>query len=726
MISRREFVKIGAAVGAGVMLPVGMAQVAEAFNPATQPAPANPLRLTKFVDNMPIMGLMPQSSPNYYRVGVYQFKSKVHSDMLPTTAWGYRPLGFVPSLTRPEATWLAPSFAARRGVPMKVEWINKLNGIAHPLPVDPSVMIADPLGDLPPMGTVYPTAPVPGVPGTSVTTFNYTLRTIPIQTHMHGGEQPPCSDGGPFGWFTPGFAQTGPEWANSGDVDPAFSPTGKHNVYPYPNGQLPATIWYHDHALGVDRFNVYMGMAGACVIYDPALEPGLNVAVPGSGIPSLIDTVLHPTYHDKFGQPYDIPLVIQDRIFDTKGQLWYPGKSATNPETHPFWTPEFFGDTICVNGKAWPKLNVEPRKYRFRILDGSNARFYNLTFWNQTDSVNGPGFDVIASDQGFLAAPGAFAPGVGLTMGPGERYEIVVDFSAFAGKNVMLRNDANAPYPGGDPVDPNTTAQIMMFQVDAAAVVDTSIVPLALNSVLGTTFPSVPVTPAPTFTFTRQLTLNEIQGPGGPFEVVENFTGLAQPTTETPKLGDTEVWRIVNMTVDAHPIHLHGSSLQIKSRQAFLHETDPLAVGYAASYDRAWALTFGLGLDPQNVPILPADPVGSPGMVNPALVGPLPTDIGYVYPGDILADGSKLVGGNIDVTPFLTGPVTGPAPEEMGWKDTVRMLPGDVTEIIVRIAPNDNSGTFAYGASAPLGYVWHCHILEHEENDMMRRSRFLP
>jgi spore coat protein A, manganese oxidase len=717
MISRREFVKIGAAVGAGVMLPAWMAKGAFAFNPTTQPAPANPLRLTKFIDTMPIMGLMPSAAPNYYRVGVYQFKSQAHSQMLPTTAWGYRPLGFVPSLTRPEPTWLAPSFAVPRGTPMKVEWINKLNGVKHPLPVDPSIMFADPLNNKPPMGTVYP------VDANGLTTFDYSMNTVPIITHMHGGEQPPCADGGPFGWFTPGFAQVGPEWANSGDVDPAFAPTGKHNVYPYPNGQLPATIWYHDHALGLDRLNVYMGMAGACVIYDTALEPGFNIATPGVGLPTVLDSVLHPTFHDKFGQPYDIPLVIQDRVFDSKGQLWYPGRQGTNPDVHPFWVPEFFGDTICVNGKAWPKLNVEPRKYRFRVLDGSNARFYHLTLWNQTDSVDGPGITVVAGDQGYLTGPAVLAPGIGLTMGPGERMEVIIDFSAFAGKNVLLRNDAPSPWPDGDPVDPNTTGQIMMFQVDAAPVVDNSIIPATLNSVLGTSFPSIGPTAVPPVApvITRQLTLNEVQGPGGPFQVVENFTALDLPTTETPTLGTTEIWRIVNMTVDGHPIHLHGSSFQILSRQPFLHETDPSLPGFAGSYDKVWAEAFGLGNDPTTgAPIIPLDPVGPPASVNAALV-----PSGYAYPGTVLGDGSTLIGGNPDVTPFLTGVATGPAPEEMGWKDTAKMLPGEVTEIIVRIAPNDNTPDFPYTATAPLGYVWHCHILEHEENDMMRRSQFM-
>jgi spore coat protein A, manganese oxidase len=691
MISRREFVKIGTALGAGMLIPTALLQtgctpkaVPKPVAPSLLPKllmgpPADPLRLTKFVDALPIMGLMPAASPNHYKVGAYQFLTNVHSQMPPTTAWGYRPLGFVPDPTKPETTWLAPSFAIPRGTRTKVEWHNKLNRIRHPLPVDPSIMFADPLGDAPKMGTVYP------VDSAGRSTFDYTMNTVPLTTHVHGGEQPPGSDGGPYGWFTPDLAQTGPEWANSGDIQTNFDPTGKHNVYPYYNNQLPATIWYHDHTLGLDRLNVYMGLAGAYVIYDTALEP--------VGVPSVLDTVTKGV-KDKFGQPYDIPLVIQDRIFDAEGHLWYPVFEGTNPKVHPFWTPEFFGDTICVNGVAWPKLRVEPRKYRFRVLDGSNARFYNLTLWDETAKGNGPGFQVIAGDSGYLAGPAAFAPGRGLLIAPGERYEIVVDFSAFAGHSIVMRNDANAPFPGGDAetlVNADTTAQIMQFEVDAAPVTDKSSVPAALNSVLGTVFPSITSKP----TFTRQLTLNELEGEGGPLAAVLNYSPLSLSTTELPRLKDTEVWRIVNMTGDAHPIHLHLVSFQVKSRQAF----------DAEGYDKAWNAAFLGGK-------APSEPNGPP--------------LAYKAPGTTLPDGSTLVGGNPDVTPFLKGKPTPAAPKERGWKDTVQMMPEEVTEIIVRFSPNDETPDFPFDATAPLGYVWHCHILEHEENDMMRRYTVMP
>jgi len=695
MISRREFVKIGAAVGAGMMLPAALMQSGCARTPAVAPAPtpaapkllpklvlgppADPLRLKKFVADLPIMGIMPAASPDLYKVGAYQFLSSVHPDMPATTAWGYRPLGFKPDPAKPEATWLAPTLAIARGTRIKVEWHNKLNGVRHPLPVDPSIMFADPLGDAPAMGTKFP------VDSSGRSTFDYTLDAVPIITHVHGGEQPPGSDGGPYGWFTPDLAHQGSEWANSGDVQKNFNPTGKHNVYPYYNAQLPATIWYHDHALGLDRLNVYMGLAGAYVIYDTALEP--------AGLPTILDTVTKGVL-DKYGQPYDIPLVIQDRIFDEAGHLWYPQFEGTNPTVHPYWTPEFFGDTICVNGKAWPRLRVEPRKYRFRVLDGSNARFYNLTLWDETTKKNGPGFQVVAGDSGYLAGPAAFAPGQGLLIAPGERYEIVVDFSKFAGHNIMMRNDANAPFPGGDAetlVNADTTAQIMQFQVDAAPVKDASVVPAALNTVLGTKFPSITAKP----TITRQLTLNEVEGEGGPLAAVLNHSALSMPATETPKLKDTEVWRVVNMTVDAHPIHLHLVSFQVKSRQNFDD----------AAYADAWAKAFPGGS-------APADPTGPP--------------LDYKLPGTKLPDGSMLVGGNPDVTPFLKGKPAPAQGKERGWKDTVVMLPGQVTEILVRFSPNDNTPDFPFDATAPLGYVWHCHILEHEENDMMRRYTVAP
>jgi spore coat protein A, manganese oxidase len=194
--------------------------------------------------------------------------------------------------------------------------------------------------------------------------------------------------------------------------------------------------------MGVTRLNVYAGLAGFYIIHD-AHEKAL---VANHNLPS---------------KPYDIPLAIQDRLFATDGQLYYPadpepGTTAEYPSVHP----EFFGDTILVNGKARPVLNVEPRMYRFRVLDGSNSRFYNLHF--DTGQSSFQSFYQIGDDQGLLRAP---VPLNGLLIAPGERADIVVDFSKLAGKTIIMTNDAKGPFPKGTPADRQTTGQIMAFHV---------------------------------------------------------------------------------------------------------------------------------------------------------------------------------------------------------------------------------------------------------------------
>ena len=208
-----------------------------------------------------------------------------------------------------------------------MRWTNNLDGIVHPLPVDQTLHWADPLK-------------------TGHSMARYT-GPIPTVTHVHGAEVEPASDGGPNSWFTPGFNKTGADWSQI--------------TYNYDNGQPASTIWYHDHALGITGLNVYMGLAGFYLIRDPGKEPATLPA-----------------------GKYEIPIVIQDRMFNTDGSFAFPSVGI-NPTVHPYWVPEFFGDTIVVNGKVWPYLNVEPRKYRFRLLNGSNARFYNLGACRRTD-----------------------------------------------------------------------------------------------------------------------------------------------------------------------------------------------------------------------------------------------------------------------------------------------------------------------------------------------------
>jgi FtsP/CotA-like multicopper oxidase with cupredoxin domain len=427
-------------------------------------------------------------------------------------------------------------------------------------------------------------------------------------------------------------------------------------------------------------------MAGMYIVQDPLNEP--------KGLPS---------------GPYDIPIVIQDRSFDTTGQFFYnlASNPQPNPDIHPLWIPEFLGDAIVVNGKTWPYLNVEPRKYRFRLLNGSQARFYDLHFNDLRE------FNVIATDGGYLPAPARTKQ---VLIAPGERYEIVVDFSnTKVGRKIQLRNRAATPYPAGIRVDSATTAQIMEFRVVPLTAPDTSVVPNPLRtSYVDLTAPGA----IPADAIKRQLTLNEIIGAGGPLGLVLNNTeynkvveGFTTRDTEMPAVGDTEIWEIINISADAHPIHLHLVQFQILNRQRFN------VAGYQANYD---AILLSKG-------VLPGQ--GPP----------------YDYNAKN-ADGA--IGGNPPVGPWLLKRPVPPAPWEKGWKDTAVMMPGEVTRIAVRWAPTDapvagnpcpagtvpaeskpcvptvGSNLYPFNptqlVNGEVGYAWHCHILEHEDNEMMR------
>ena len=235
-------------------------------------------------------------------------------------------------------------------------------------------------------------------------------------------------------------------------------------------------------------------------------------------------------------------------MFDTNGQLLFPdgtppanpnglNGAPPNPSVHPYWIPEFFGDVNVVNGKAWPKMTVKPMRYRFRILNGSNARFYNLkltatvragevakTHPRPTSNPT-PVFYVIGTDGGLLDKPVQTSE---LLIGPSARYDVIIDFGALPGYNIEMTNTANAPFPGGTPVDPKTNGKVMQFQVGTEHVADTSFDPSAPNARLrGPGKNMLPpivrlvdgqggLAPGVTPFRTRQLVLVEVEGPGRP------------------------------------------------------------------------------------------------------------------------------------------------------------------------------------------------------------------
>lgn len=496
-------------------------------------------------------------------------------------------------------TYLGPTIVARQGVPFDVTLISRLG--EHPL-----------------SGAID--YDVDGVVAADATNPR-------VSTHLHGGNTSSDNDGDPVDTFT---RTDGPR------------------VYHYENSQEAAGLWYHDHALGVTRLNVLAGLAGGYLIRNDD-DPGDGTVRPdGSALPPAPD--------------FEMPLVIQDRSFHPDGTFLYPANDNPGTAGRP-WAPELFGDIATVNGKALPNLDVARGKYRFRIYNGSNSRFYDLKLKAGELALT---FVQIGTDGGLLNSPASLNR---LLLGPGERADVVVDFSGIEpGTRILLTNDARAPFPsgpravrrGGMPL-----ARIMQFTV---------------TSTVGWTVPlpavlrAAPITPLATagrpVAATRSMTLVEnLNDLGSPVIALLNNRTFEAPGATTVVRSDTvERWDLINTTEDAHPIHLHFTQFQVLNRQKF--DAD----GYVKA-------TYG----------------EEPLVVN---TGPFP-------PGS--------------VTPFLRGGAQQPPPNEQGWKDTVRSMPGEVTRIIVPFGANAGGSTTAFQTSFSGDYVWHCHILEHEDNEMMQR-----
>jgi spore coat protein A len=554
MLTRREFLNAAAVGAAGLAVPWNRARAQAA-------TPIDGGQLTKYVDALPIPGVLSPTSPrgNHYQVEMSEFAQQLHRDLLnPTTVWGYN------------GSYPGPTFEVRKNKPITVEWVNNLPS-THLFTLDTT--IDDSPADLP---------------------------AVRVSPHLHGGHILAAFDGQPLGWFTS-------DPSSPDGHGPAFPGT---TTFEYRNDQQATTLWYHDHALGVTRLNVYAGLAGFYLIRD-AVEDSLNLP---SG-------------------PYEIPLVIQDRMFDDAGQLFYP--STSNGMTaHPVWLPEVVGNIALVNGKVWPFLEVEPRKYRFRILSGSNTRFLSLHLILQQSSTEIT-FTQIGSEGGLLPEPVLIPDQQDLMLAPAERADVIVDFAPYAGQSIVMMNDA----PNGATPLP----EIMQFRVaQRASGKDTSSLPKKLPAFRRLN-PNSAVN-------SRTLHINHQLDQNGKLKIIlmgPSFAGLefSDPVTEFPRNRSTEIWTFVNgVTPGTHPLHLHLVQFQVLDRQDF----------------------------------------------------------------DVTLYRAPATQGQIS----LMGDPIPPDPNEMGWKDTVRANPGQVTRIIVRFdaLPDDRIRKF----------MWHCHILEHEDNSMMR------
>lgn len=526
-ITRRRFLEQAGVFATGLLLTETAAGSAMPhMETAMRSSVLGPGELTPFVDALPLPPIAksvgtranPERSReqiSYYKIAMREMRVKVHRDLPATRVWGF-------NNSSP-----GPTFETRSGEALLVEWVNELP-VKHFLPIDYTLHGAE--KDVPEVRSVI---------------------------HLHGGRTPPKSDGYPEDWYVP----------------------GKSAVNFYPNRQDATALFYHDHAMGINRLNVYAGLQGMFLIRD-AVEDALNLP----------------------RGKYEVPLIICDRFLRKDGQLDYPVSAIPGKP----WVPEVFGNVVLVNGKAMPYLEVEPRKYRLRILNGSNGRFYRLSFGE------GHEFHVIGSDQGLLESPVALQR---LQIAPAERADVIIDFSKHAGRRIQLVSDS---------------LQVMQFRVSAKGTADTSDLPKKLRPV-----ERIKETAA---VKARLLTLDEhLNLADQSMDMTLNNTPWHAPITEKPMLNTTEIWELVNLTEDTHPIHLHMVRFQILDRQR---------IDTNAFFDNR-SVNF----------------------------------IGDVEPA---------------------------AGIEAGWKDTVRADPGTLTRIIVPFK--------GYAGR----YVWHCHLLEHEDNEMMR------
>jgi len=761
------------------------------LTPSTAPQ-IDPTTIPRFATNFtrpyPFVATRNAAGQNEYTVQINTFRAQQLPSGFPqTTPFGYGGNVLTDPSGNPSVdgtgqvafrlTSPGPKFEQTKGVPALIHYRNMLTG-SHPLAVDPTLDWANPNNFPKP---TPPFAPFP--PG-----YPQAQSPIAHTTHTHGIEVLPQFDGTPDTWFT-----------NNGIHGPEFV----SNDYTQPSSNQSAAFWYHDHAFGVTRLDVGMGLSGFSMLRDPnnALDrlgnsdilgmedvyqwkrtsgvapnnsttrtqgsfsvsltnPGttelrsdpfavtatlpssflIDVFIPTGGAvgnaflfvdcPSKgltrfsignvslsgrtqnafntltfnqvpvsqignscvdfritvrlqgvgsgtyrLDNIRGPAVVQSTPLPtreFEVPLLVQSRSFRTDGEIFYPlateappGETVgANPDVNPYWLLMFDGETNVVNGQVWPNMNVQRHAYRFRFLNSSNQRFYRFQL------SNGMPFTIIGDDGGYLrTAQNVTAFNEGVT----ERVDTIIDFSNLpVGTQVVLQNVEQRQPPIGAAANPNTDGTVMRFTVVAGPTVPARALPATLNTI-ATLTPDRP---------TRFLVQNVQSDDAGRLLQAELDGQLFHTqTTELPTIGSTEDWAFINTTPLTHNKHVHLIEFLVVKRQAFD------AARYLADWKRA---------------------NGNPPFTHPTL--------------------------RIDPAAYLTGPVLSPAPEESGWKDTVRTPAGEVTWIRIRWSPQQlGTGTsspglnqFPFNPVFGIGFVWHCHLVEHEDNEMMRPMTVIP
>lgn len=665
-IDRRTFLKLSGQAGAGAILMAKYGLDMRAFAAPSAAGLSDPALQPKFKELAPNAldpGFLfkdlnnngqPVQLPNFslraaettQQTGIIDPKN---GRRLNTRVWGYG----ADTVSWPGQTFQVMSASAGGADETIVRWDNQLQGKKHLLPVDEN------------LHWCYSIHGAGSANGVDYRQFSIEKNGVPLITHLHGGKTDFQFDGNPEFFYSPDGEVRGPQWD--------FVPGGFTNTFRYNNHVSAGNLWYHDHALGLTRLNVYAGLAGFYFIRDESDTGAVDNPL---GLPAF---------------PYELAYAIQDRMFTDKGDLFYPafpgdpsyddfitGEGALlPPDLFPGGGPtavaEFFGDHILVNGRIWPKENVEPRNYRMRLLNGCDSRFMAVQFVavnaGETDITTASSpmpFWVIGSDQG-LGNP---AQTDTLVVEPGGRYDVVFDFSdqALLGKRVIMKNIGGDEPFGGHLPGPqifSETDRIMAFDVvKPLSGVPDSFHPASLPGYDGVANSAT----------TRRVALFEGMDEFGRLQpllgtVSNDLSGTNvataytwfQPATETPAYDSTEIWEIYNFTADAHPIHLHLVNFQILDRYDFNYDV----TGTQATTQHNGV--SGVAVEISNIHNLTPVSVGSE----------------YV---------------------------------ESAPKDMVTSLPGDPEGAqpsgqMVRIKVHfDKSGR----------YVWHCHILSHEDHEMMR------
>jgi bilirubin oxidase len=627
MISRRKLIQAGGLASAALIAPLTTAASASPVPGGT----LDPTTIAKYVTrlfSLPVLSTVDSSGGlDRYRIAARQFSQQILPAGRPaTTVFGYGDPG------RP-GTFHYPSHTveARTGRPVRVQWVNQLvtssnRFLPHLFAVDPTLHWANPPGGISGRDTRPEFTSTPGP----------YRGPVPMVTHLHGAHTTEESDGYPEAWYLPAASNIPGGYARVGSFYNRFRDEARDRfgsnwlagtaTFQYPNDQRATSLWFHSHDLGLTRLNIYAGLSGFYLL---------------RGGPDDLPSGVVP--QGRFEQA----LMIQDRSFNADGSLFFPdnrgffgdvppeGPFMPDTDVSPMWNPEFFGNTMVVNGNTWPVLDVEARRYRFRLLNACNTRVLMLKvvtnpLASRPASAALPMW-VIGADGGFLPRPASVSS---LPIAAAERMDVIIDFSGVApGTALYLINEGpDEPFGGGEPgtdfppADPATTGQVLKFAVTARTSTDSTVPPAQLTlpqrSVLGTA------------SRTRKLSLNEMSSEFFDAPTMGMLGTLAangdpvplhwmDPVTENPARGSTEIWELHNFTEDAHPIHVHLVQFEVLNRQPF------------------------------------------------------------------------------------NGPVRQPLPWELGTKDTVVSLPDEITRVKAKF---DIAGR----------YVWHCHIIDHEDNEMMR------